>query len=80
MREQTADVLAQIDELLAAAGTDKSRLLSATVYIADLALKPEMDAAWSRWIDPANPPTRATVEAKFAPRGALVEIVCSAAQ
>jgi len=66
---QTEDVLHQIDALLAAAGTDKSRLLSCQIFLADIRDLTDMNLAWDRWLDTANPPARATVEAKlFDPR------------
>src|ERR1700733_14215874 len=61
---QTADVLRQIDVLLAEAGTDKSRLLSCQVFLADMADIAAMNRAWDAWYDCANPPARATVEAR----------------
>ncbi|WP_434620686.1 RidA family protein [Azospirillum sp. B2RO_4] len=72
---QTRDVLRQIDALLAEAGTSKSSILTATVYLADIATFAEMNAAWDAWVDKANPPARATVEAKLADPSILVEIV-----
>ena len=72
--EQTRASLAQISANLAEAGTDNSRLLSATVYLTDIANKAEMDAEWCDWIgDAANWPQRACVQAALAP-GTLVEI------
>lgn len=79
VREQTESALNAIDQALASAGTDKSKLLSATVYLPDMAGFSEMNSAWEAWIDPANPPTRATVEAKLAADEYLVEIVVTAA-
>jgi enamine deaminase RidA (YjgF/YER057c/UK114 family) len=58
---QTAEVLAKIDKNLAIAGTDKSKLLSAMIYVSDIGLRPELNEVWNAWIDPANPPTRACV-------------------
>ncbi|GEO99919.1 RidA family protein [Methylobacterium haplocladii] len=72
---QTQQVLEQIDRLLAAAGSDKSRILSATIYLADMAGFSEMNAAWDAWVDRDEPPARATVEAKLAGPAYLVEIV-----
>ena len=80
VRGQTEQVLKKIDELLAAAGTDKSKLLSATVYLSDIRGFDEMNAAWVAWVDKNNLPTRATVEAKLAAAGLLVEIVVTAAR
>ena len=78
--EQTTDILARIDELLAAAGTDKSKLLTATIWITDMGAFAEMNAVWDAWIDPANPPTRACVQspALAAPQF-TVEIMVNAA-
>ena len=59
MKGQTEQALRQIDEHLAAAGTDKSRLLTTTVYVSDMAKKDEMDEAWLAWVDQDNPPARA---------------------
>src|SRR6478735_6789589 len=53
---QTADILRQIDTLLAEAGTDKSRLLSCQVFLADMADVAAMNRAWDAWLDRANPP------------------------
>ncbi len=80
MKDQTAAVLAKIDGYLAKAGTDKSRLLTATVYISDMARKEEMNEAWHAWVDPENPPTRATVGTVLGTPDTLVEIVVSAAK
>jgi enamine deaminase RidA (YjgF/YER057c/UK114 family) len=76
---QTADVLAQIDALLARAGSDKSRILMAQVFLADLADFPAMNAAWDAWVASGNAPPRATVEAKLAKPEWKVEIVVKAA-
>lgn len=59
---QTRAVLARVDAVLAQAGTDKSRLLSAEVYLADMADFPAMNAAWDVWVDPAAQPTRVTLQ------------------
>ena len=77
--EQTADVLARIDQLLAEAGTDKSKALSATIWLKDMATFAEMNAVWDQWIDPANPPSRACVESKLASPKFNVEIMLVAA-
>ena len=76
---QTAQVLAAIDALLARAGTDKTRILRAQVYIADLADFPGMNKAWDAWVPAGNAPPRATVEAKLARPEWKVEIVVTAA-
>ncbi len=80
MKAQTESVLRQIDALLAKCGSDKSRVLTATVFVADMKLKPEMDAAWVAWVDPQNLPARATIEAKLGTPETLVEIQCIAAK
>ncbi len=61
IKTQTQQVLAKIDKALAAAGSDKSRLLSAQIFISDIGLRPQMNEVWTAWIDPKNPPTRACV-------------------
>jgi enamine deaminase RidA (YjgF/YER057c/UK114 family) len=76
---QTEAILKKIDSLLAAAGSSKSKLLSATIYIVDMSKFNEMNAAWDAWVDPMNTPARATVEAKLASTKYLVEIMVVAA-
>lgn len=78
--EQTKEILATIDGYLAKAGTDKSKLLSATIYIADMATFAEMNAVWDAWVAPGNTPARATVEAKLAAPQYKVEIMVTAAR
>ena len=80
MKQQTEDVLRQIDALLAKGGSDKSRILTATVYVNDMKLKPQMDEAWMAWVDRSNPPARATVEVQLGSADTLVEIMCVAAK
>jgi enamine deaminase RidA (YjgF/YER057c/UK114 family) len=77
--EQTRNILDRIEALLAEAGTDKSKLLSATIWLADIALFNEMNQVWDAWIDPDNPPTRACVESKLAAPDFTVEIAVIAA-
>ena len=77
---QTRQVLAQIDALLAEAGTDKSRILSANVWLADVSTFAELNAVWDQWVDKANPPARATVETRLGTPDTLVEIMCIAAK
>ena len=79
MKGQTEQALRQIDEYLAAAGTDKSRILTTTVYISDMAKKPEMDEAWLAWFDDDNPPARACLGVALAGT-TQVEFVISAAK
>lgn len=71
---QTAEVLAAIDAVLAEAGTDKSKLVDATIFLANIADYDGMNAAWDAWVDGANPPSRATVEARLANPAWKVEI------
>lgn len=78
--EQTRDILATIDMLLAEAGTDKTRILSATIYLADIATFAEMNAVWDGWVASGDTPARATVEAKLAAPQYTVEIACIAAK
>jgi len=80
MKAQTEEVLKKIDELLKMAGTDKSRLLSAMIYISDMGLKSQMDDAWIAWVDSRNVPARACVEARLGTADTLVEIIVVAAQ
>ena len=77
---QTKTTLAEIDALLAAAGTDKSKILMATIWLADIADFEAMNAVWDAWVDPANPPARATSEARLATPDYLVEIIVVAAR
>ena len=77
---QTQNILVQIDRLLAVAGSDKDHILSATVYLADIAHFAEMNAAWDAWVSREHPPTRATVEARLCDPQYLVEIVIVAAR
>lgn len=80
MKAQTENVLRQIDALLAKCGSDKSRILTATVYVNDMKVKPQMDEAWMAWVDRSNPPARATVQAQLGSPDTLVEIMCTAAR
>ena len=76
---QTRAVLAQMDRLLAEAGSDKSRILTATIWLADIADFAEMNSVWDDWVDPANPPARATGESRLAAPEYRVEIMVTAA-
>jgi enamine deaminase RidA (YjgF/YER057c/UK114 family) len=78
--EQTLSVLAKIDSLLAAAGSDKSKLLSARIWLQDLRRFDEMNAAWIEWVPPGTAPTRVVTEASLAAPGYLVEITVVAAR
>ncbi|CCV03997.1 conserved hypothetical protein [Mesorhizobium metallidurans STM 2683] len=77
--QQTRDVLAKIDTYLAKAGSDKTKVLSATIWLRDVADFDRMNAAWDQWIDKSAMPVRATVEARLAGDGYLVEIMVIAA-
>jgi enamine deaminase RidA (YjgF/YER057c/UK114 family) len=78
--DQTRSILAQIDGFLAKAGTDKSKLLSASIWITDMATFAEMNSVWDAWVAPGNAPARATVEAKLASPDYKVEIMAVAAR
>jgi len=77
--DQTREILGLIDDILAEAGSDKSKILSATIYLADMATFGEMNSVWDVWLDKSNPPARATVEAKLAAADYKVEIAVIAA-
>jgi len=76
---QTRAVLAQIDGLLAEAGTDRSRILHATIWLADMADFAAMNGVWEDWIGGANAPARATGEVRLATPEYKVEIIVTAA-
>jgi enamine deaminase RidA (YjgF/YER057c/UK114 family) len=78
--KQTQEILSIIDGHLAKAGTDKTKLLSATIYITDMKNFAEMNAVWDAWVSPGNTPARATVEAKLAAPQYSVEIMVVAAK
>ena len=77
--EQTRNILQQIDRLLEEAGTDKSRLLIANIWLSDMRYFDDMNAAWEAWLPEGYAPVRATVEAKLAGPEYLVEIMVQAA-
>jgi enamine deaminase RidA (YjgF/YER057c/UK114 family) len=77
---QTRQVLASIDRLLAEAGADKTRILSATIYLADIGTFAQMNSVWDAWVPQGHTPARATVEAKLAAPAYKVEIQVIAAQ
>lgn len=76
---QTTDILKAIDRLLAEGGTDKSKLLTATIWLSDIGSFAEMNTVWDAWISPGNAPTRACVESKLASPKFTVEIQVTAA-
>jgi enamine deaminase RidA (YjgF/YER057c/UK114 family) len=78
--EQTQEVLSIIDGHLAKAGSDRSKLLTATIYLTDMKTFAEMNAVWDGWVSAGNPPARATVEAKLAAHPYSVEIMVTAAR
>jgi enamine deaminase RidA (YjgF/YER057c/UK114 family) len=79
MYEQSVKALARLDENLAKCGTDKSKILTAIVYIADIKRKAEMNRAWDEWVDMKNPPMRACLGVELEPPH-IVEIVVTAAK
>jgi enamine deaminase RidA (YjgF/YER057c/UK114 family) len=78
--EQTREVLAQLDDTLAQAGSSKAKLVSVTIYLADIAGFDAMNQAWDAWVDSENPPARATVEARLAHPDYAVEMTAIAAR
>jgi enamine deaminase RidA (YjgF/YER057c/UK114 family) len=72
---QTQQVARKLDGLLGDAGLDKSRILSATIFITDMALKGEMNRAWTEWLSPDILPTRATIGVNDLGEGLLIEVV-----
>ncbi|WP_024354983.1 RidA family protein [Brevundimonas naejangsanensis] len=77
---QTRTALAEVDALLAECGSDKSKILSAQVWLADIADFAAMNSVWDAWVDAANLPARATCEAKLATPDYRVEVVVVAAR
>ena len=77
--EQTSDILTIVDDLLAQAGSNKSKLLTVTIWLADISSFDEMNTVWDAWIDPQNPPCRACAEGKLAAPEYTVEVMLSAA-
>jgi enamine deaminase RidA (YjgF/YER057c/UK114 family) len=79
VREQTAEILSEIDAVLKKAGTDKTRILTANIWLSDISTFGEMNAVWDAWVVPGRTPARATVEAKLAAPEYKVEIMVTAA-
>jgi enamine deaminase RidA (YjgF/YER057c/UK114 family) len=79
VKEQTADILTQIDQTLKEAGSDKTKLLKANIWLTDMSRFAEMNEAWDAWVTPGQTPARATVESKLAAAGLDVEIMVEAA-
>jgi enamine deaminase RidA (YjgF/YER057c/UK114 family) len=80
VKVQTRQVLERVDRLLQSAGTDKSKLLTAQVWLADMKFFAEHNAAWNEWVDAENPPVRACVGAGLWRPGLLVEIMVTASR
>lgn len=80
VRQQTKNILRGIDEVLERAGTDKSKILSATIWMTDLSKFDEMNGVWDKWVAPGHAPVRVCVEAKLAVPGFEVEIQVTAAR
>ena len=78
VREQTQDILEQIDETLRQAGSHKTKILKASIWLTDIHSWAEMNEAWDAWVVPGQAPARATVEAKLAGPGFNVEIMVEA--
>ena len=77
--DQTKEIVAIIDDILKEAGTDKTKIVSATIYLSDISTFPEMNFVWDTWVVPGQTPARATVEAKLAAPDYKVEIAVIAA-
>jgi len=80
VKDQTKNILDRIDKLLAAAGTDKTKLLSVTIWLADIRTFEDMNSVWDKWIAAGSTPARATVEAKLVSTAYAVEIGVIAAR
>jgi enamine deaminase RidA (YjgF/YER057c/UK114 family) len=80
IQNQTKQILDKIDDYLKQAGTSKSNLLTANLWIKDMAMFSAMNEIWNAWVDPANPPARACVQANMARPEVLVEIMVTAAK
>ncbi len=77
--DQTRTCLAEVDRILAEAGTDKTRILSTQIWMADMSDFAAMNAVWDAWVPQGHTPARATGEAKLAAPAYLVEIIVTAA-
>jgi enamine deaminase RidA (YjgF/YER057c/UK114 family) len=77
--QQTRDALAEVDRILALAGTDKTRILSAQIWLADIATFGQMNAVWDTWVPAGHTPARATGESRLAAPEYLVEVIVVAA-
>lgn len=79
MTGQTADVLAQLDKLLAAHGSGRDRVLTALIFVTDMRKKPAMNEVWKAWFKPGTAPTRATIGVSDLEPNVLLEVVVTAA-
>lgn len=79
MRGQTEQVLTKIGNLLVELGSDKSKLITATIYITDMSLKDQMNQAWTEFFQPEELPARATLGVKDLGPGILIEVMVTAA-
>ena len=80
VKGQTQEILKEIDRLLAKCGSNKSKVLSATIWVTDIRNRAPMNEIWTAWVDAKNLPARACIEAKLADPKALVEIMVTAAR
>ena len=80
VKEQTEDILANIEKLLAEAGTDKTRLLSANIWLSNIQDFAEMNSVWDAWVPEGHAPCRACVEARLASPKFTVEMMIVAAK
>jgi enamine deaminase RidA (YjgF/YER057c/UK114 family) len=80
VKGQTKEIVDEMDRLLAKCGSNKSKVLSATIWVTDIRNRAPMNEVWTAWVDPKNLPARACVEAKLADPKALVEIMVIAAK
>ena len=78
VEEQTADILQQIDELLAMAGSDKAGIVNVNIWMRDIAQRDRMNAVWEAWVDPQAKPARATVQSALGREDVLLEIMVQA--
>jgi enamine deaminase RidA (YjgF/YER057c/UK114 family) len=80
VKGQTKEILDEIDRLLAKCGSNKSKVMTATIWVTDIRNRAPMNEVWTAWVDAKNLPARACVEAKLADPNALVEIMVVAAK
>ncbi len=78
MKGQTEQNLAKIDKYLKEAGTDKSKIVSANIWLSDIRTFNQMNKAWDAWVSQGNTPARATVQSELATPQLQVEIMCQA--